>query len=73
TAAGIVMVQPGTLGAIKVTTATSPEQTVSINDLSTTLAGNAHKITLTFNELGSITFTATLTDWVDGTDGTGSL
>ena len=73
TAAGIVMVKPGTLGAIKVTTATSPVQTVSISGLSTTLAGNAHKITLTFNELGAITFTATLTDWVDGTDGTGSL
>ena len=73
TAAGIVMVKPGTLGAIKVTTATSPEQTVSISGLSNTLAGNAHKITLTFNELGAITFTATLTDWVDGTDGTGSL
>lgn len=73
TAAGIVMVKPGTLGAIKVTTATSPEQTVSISVLSNTEAGKAHKITLTFNELGAITFTATLTDWVDGTDGTGSL
>jgi hypothetical protein len=73
TAAGIVMVKPGALGTIKVTTANSPEQTVSISGLATTLAGNAHKITLTFNELGSITFTATLTDWVDGTDGTGTL
>ncbi len=70
---GVIMVKPGTLGTIKVTTANSPEQSVSISGLTTTAAGSAHKITLTFTELGGITFTATLTDWVTGTAGTGSL
>lgn len=72
-AVGVIMVKPGALNTIKVTTANSPEQTVSISGLTTTVAGSAHKITLTFTELGGITFSATLTDWVTGTGGTGSL
>ncbi|HHV02487.1 MAG: fimbrillin family protein [Bacteroidales bacterium] len=71
--AGLVMVLPGSLNTIKVTTANSPEQTVSISGLTTTVAGSAHLITLTFTELGGITFSATLTDWVTGTGGSGSL
>ena len=72
-AVGVIMVKPGDLGTIKVTTANSPEQSVGITGLSTTVAGSAHKITLTFNELGGITFAATLTDWATGTAGTGTL
>lgn len=71
--AGLVMVLPGALNTIKVTTANAPEQTVSISGLTTTVAGSAHLITLTFTELGGITFSATLTDWATGTAGTGSL
>lgn len=71
--AGLVMVLPGALNTIKVTTANAPEQTVSISGLTTTVAGSAHLITLTFTELGGITFSATLTDWATGTAGAGSL
>jgi len=73
-AVGVIMVKPkDALNTIKVTTANSPEQTVSISGLTTTVAGSAHKITLTFTELGGITFSATLTDWVTGTPGTGTV
>lgn len=72
-AVGVIMVKPGALNTIKVTTANTSEQSVSITGLTTTAAGSAHKITLTFTEWGGITFSASLTDWATGTAGAGSL
>lgn len=68
---GTILVYPGTL-TIKVTSANVPEQTVTITDLSSTTAGHAHRIDLTFTAT-AINFSATLTDWVNGTTGSGTV
>jgi hypothetical protein len=68
---GTILVYPGTL-TIKVTSANVPEQTVTISGLSSTTAGHAHRIDLTFTAT-AINFSATLTDWVNGTTGSGTV
>jgi len=68
---GTILVYPGTL-TIKVTSANVPEQTVTITGLSSTTAGHAHRIDLTFTAT-AINFSATLTDWVNGTTGSGTV
>jgi len=68
---GTILVYPGTL-TIKVTSANVPEQTVTISGLSSTTAGHAHRIDLTFTAT-AINFSATLTDWVTGTAGSGTI
>ena len=68
---GSILVYPGSL-TIKVTTANVPEQTVTITPSITTVAGSSHRIDLTFTAT-AINFSATLTDWVTGTSGTGTV
>ena len=68
---GTILVYPGTL-TIKVTSANVPQQTVTITGLSSTTAGHAHRIDLTFTAT-AINFSATLTDWVNGTTGSGTV
>ncbi|MFA5302172.1 MAG: fimbrillin family protein [Bacteroidales bacterium] len=68
---GTILVYPGTL-TLKVTSANVPEQTVTISGLSSTTAGHAHRIDLTFTAT-AINFSATLTDWVNGTTGSGTV
>jgi len=68
---GTILVYPGTL-TVKVTSANVPEQTVTISSLSSTTAGNAHRIELTFTAT-AINFSATLTDWVTGASGSGTV
>ncbi len=68
---GSILVFPGTL-TIKVTTANVAEQTVTISPSITTVAGSSHRIDLTFTAT-AINFSATLTDWVTGTSGTGTV
>lgn len=68
---GTILVYPGSL-TIKVTTANVPEQTVIISPSITTVAGSSHRIDLTFTAT-AINFSATLTDWVTGTSGTGTV
>jgi len=68
---GTILVYPGTL-TIKVTSANVTEQIVTISGLSSTTAGHAHRIDLTFTAT-AINFSATLTDWVTGTAGSGTI
>ena len=68
---GSILVYPGAL-TIKVASANVPEQTVTITPSITTVAGSAHRIDLTFTAT-AINFSATLTDWVTGTAGTGTV
>jgi len=68
---GTILVFPGTL-TLKVTSANVPEQTVTISGLSSTTAGHAHRIDLTFTAT-AINFSATLTDWVNGATGSGTV
>ena len=68
---GTILVYPGAL-TIKVTSANVPEQTVTISGLSSTTAGHAHRIDLTFTAT-AINFSATLTDWVNGATGSGTV
>lgn len=68
---GTILVYPGAL-TIKVTTANFPEQTVTISPSITTAAGSSHRIDLTFTAT-AINFNATLTGWVTGTPGAGTV
>jgi hypothetical protein len=68
---GTILVYPGTL-TLKVTSANVPEQIVTISGLSSTTAGHAHRIDLTFTAT-AINFSATLTDWVNGATGSGTV